>query len=25
VQDAFEFLTVEPYANEKAILNAKDH
>ena len=25
VQDAIEFLTVEPYANEKAILNAKDH
>jgi hypothetical protein len=25
VQDAFEFLTVEPYANEKAILNAFHH
>jgi hypothetical protein len=25
VQDAIDFLTVEPYANEKAILNAKDH
>ena len=25
VQDAFDFLTVEPYAHEKAILNAKDY
>lgn len=25
VQDAVDFYKVEPYANEKAILNAKDH
>jgi hypothetical protein len=25
VQDAIDFYKVEPYANEKAILNAKDH
>ena len=25
VQDAIDFFTVEPYANEKAILNAQDH
>jgi len=25
VQDAIDFLTVEPYSSEKAILNAQDH